>query len=336
MQNLQTWRELLGNIIQDAQEKQRIANELGVNPVTLTRWVNKEASPRPQNLHRLLNTLPQYHKVLLELIVEEFQEFSLPTKEGGLEDTSHEIPSEFYMRVLHTRATIPQVLRFSSISNLILQQALEQLDPQRLGLAVSIVRCMPPSREQKIRSLRESIGRGTKPWDDNLEQHAILLGAESLAGYAVNSLRLVVNQDLKGGQSMIPGYRGAWEESAAASPIMLEGSVAGSLFVCSTQPNYFLPSRQKLVQSYAELIALAFEPEEFYDPKQIELGLVPSQDVQQPLLSEFRKRLSATMMQAARNQQPIDILQAEKLVWQQLEEELLQMAIQLEDFRKYT
>jgi hypothetical protein len=80
-----------------------------------------------------------------------------------------------------------------------------------------------------------------------------------------------------------------------------------------------------LIESYADLIALAFEPGEFYDPKNIELGFVPFQEVQRLYLSGFRQRLSETMLQATKNQQPLTIFQAEQIVWQQFEEELLRL-----------
>jgi GAF domain-containing protein len=186
---------------------------------------------------------------------------------------------------------------------------------------------MPPSRENRIRSLRESIGRGTLPWKSELDQEAIFLGAESLAGYAIISGRIVVNQNLKEGHSLFPAYRGVWEESAAVAPITFEGNIAGSLLVSSTQPNYFVPSRLNLVTSYADLIGLAFGSDEFYEPERIDLGLVPPQAEQRAHLSRFRQRLIDIMMQAARNSQPIPLIEAEQLVWQQIEEELLQSSL---------
>jgi transcriptional regulator with XRE-family HTH domain len=323
MQEETTWRDLLGSIIQDPQERRRLANELGINPVTLTRWVNNESSPRSQSIQRLLNALPQHRKALLDQLRDEFGGLIAETEDSSTEDLLSKIPSEFYIRVLRTRATIPQVLRFSSLSDLILQQALEQLDPNRIGIAVTVVRCMPPSTDNKIRSLRLSVGRGTPPWDSNLDQQAILLGAESLAGNAVSLGRLVVNQDLSEEHSLSPGYHGQWEESAAAAPFMLEGKISGCLLVSSSQTNYFPQSRQSLVESYADLLALAFETAEFYDPRQIELGLVPFQDVQKLYLSGFRQRLSETMIQATKKQQPLTIFDAEQIVWQQFEAELL-------------
>ena len=187
MQEPPDWRILLGQLIHDPQERRRIANELGINPVTLTRWVNREASPRSQSLHRLLKVLPQHRKALTESFVHEFEGFAPEAEDALAEDLQNKIPNEFYIRVLHTRATIPKVLRFSSLCDLILQQSLEQLDPQRSGLAIIVVRCMPPSREGKIRSLRESVGRGTPPWEGKLEQQAILLG--DYGGGSINANR---------------------------------------------------------------------------------------------------------------------------------------------------
>src|SRR5947209_7996035 len=158
MQEATTWRELLGSIIQDPQERRRLANELGVNPVTLTRWVNGDSSPRSQSIQRLLNALPQHRKALLDQLLDEFGGL-IPEPEDTLtEDSLNKIPAEFYIRVLRTRATIPHVLRFSSLCDLILQQALEQLDPNRAGIASTVVRCMPPTADKKIHSLRESVG----------------------------------------------------------------------------------------------------------------------------------------------------------------------------------
>jgi hypothetical protein len=320
----QTWRELLSNCINDPHERQRIASELGVNAITLIRWVKQETDPRPQTLRRLLTVLPQYRNLLLELIDEEIAGFSTMIADGAaVQGIAAVIPSEFYRRVHHTCATIPKNLRFSSLCNLVLQQALEQLDPQRLGIAIIVARCMPPSDEHKVRSLLETMGLGTEPWGKQLEQHSILLGAESLAGHAVSTCRLEINQNLRNGQSLSPGYRANWEESAAAAPIIFMGEVAGSLLVSSTQPDYFLPACCTLIESYAELIALAFAPQDFYKPQDIQLSVMPSYEVQKSYLSGFRQRAVEVMSQAIRNQQPVSYLEAEQLVWQQVEKELL-------------
>src|SRR5207302_1764603 len=86
----------------------------------------------------------------------------------------------FYARLLQARASTSENLRFWSTCHLILQQALEQLDPERLGMSIWVVRCMPPSGPyNKVRSLRESVGLGTPPWPGNMEQTAMFLGTRA-------------------------------------------------------------------------------------------------------------------------------------------------------------
>jgi hypothetical protein len=323
MQEPPTWRDLLGSIIQDPHEKQRIANELGVNPLTLMRWAHNEATPRQQNLQLLLRALPKHQAVLRELILEEFSPAAAAV---STVDLSQAIPSEFYARVLDAYSTASQSQRFWSISNLVLLQALGQLDPNQTGMAITIAQCMPPPvGAKKIRSLREHVGRGTAPWNTNLDQQVMFLGTESLAGYAVASGRILTIQDRTERPAWLPAHWVAWERSAAACPILRESRVAGCLLVSSTQPHYFLPFRERLIQNYAKLIVLAFEPDEFYELQDIELRLMPPYHLQESHLTGFRKRVIALLVEATRNQLALTYMQAEQLAWQQLEEELLQL-----------
>lgn len=326
MQSPQTWRELLGTCIADTSERQRIADFLGIAPITLTRWVSGESNPRTQNLRKLLVALPGYREQFLVLIKNEYPGFySTPQDEAASSDLTV-IPSEFYSRVLYTITSTPKDILFRLVTDMILQQALKHLDPERLGMAIIVGRCMPPSRENKVRSLRETAGRGNPPWGDNLEQQTHLLGAESLTGYAVMSLRLVVNQNLGDEHVHAAGYRGPWEESAAAAPIKRCNSVAGSLLVSSTQLDYFVPDKCMLIEQYAALLALAFDCEDFYDLQRIELGLVPSVQEQRAYFAGFQQRVVQVMKDATREQRPMTYRQAEQKVWQQIEEELLQVS----------
>ena len=319
MQKTRTWRDLLKELLHSVKERERVASELGINPITLNRWIQGESKPRSRSLRALLLALPEHRESLLALIEEEFGDFAAETRG----DASLTIPDEFYKRVLHTLSAIPPILRFSSLCDLILQQAIEQLDPYGQGVAVIIASCMPPSDLHKVRSLRESAGRGTPPWPRDLEQYAILLGVESLAGHAVSSRHLEVNQALGKRLSLSLGYKSVWEESAAAVPIMQEGKIAGGLLVSSARPDYFVPNRCELIESYAELVALAFAPQDFYEPQQIELGFLPPYDVQLPHVSNFRHRVAQMMTQQTQGKRPTNIVQAEQVVWQQIEEKLL-------------
>jgi transcriptional regulator with XRE-family HTH domain len=315
------WRELLGTIISNTHERQRIAQELGVRAITLNRWVRGESAPRPQNLRHLLSVLqPDHRDLLLEMLGEQLGE----SRDGIADDTSREIPSEFYSRVLSAQATTNETLRYWSISSLILQQALGQLDPDRLGLAITIVRCMRSAGGKKIRSLRESVGKGTPPWTGDLEQRGMFLGAESLAGYVVTTCRPAQLQNILKDGLALPAHQVEHEISAAAHPILYTGRIAGCVLISSTQPDYFISSaRNILIGNYANLLALAIEPEEFYDPQDIELMIMPPHTLQKKYFANFRQRVTQALRAKSMNN-----IQAEQYVWEELEEELLQVQIE--------
>ena len=154
----------------------------------------------------------------------------------------------------------------------------------------------------------------------------MFFGAESLAGYAITRCRPAIDANISESPGLLPIRRMQYEKSAAAYPIMRAGFVAGAFVVSSTQPNYFqAPSHQALAQGYADLMLLAFEPEEFYDPQQVLLRIMPSHEIQISYFASFRHRVATVIRQAALNGKTMNALQAEKLVWQQLEEELTQL-----------
>ncbi len=323
MEELHSWRGLLKMIISNPREKQRIAGELGLNPITLVRWTTQTTDPRPHNLHRLLDAIPLYRDQMLELIRDEdgFEEFS----NAGMNDTSKDIPAFFYTNVFTTRAATNDSMRYRATCEMILQQAIGQLDPDRSGMSITVVRCMPPrAGETKVRSLRESLGQGTPPWQADLEQQALFLGAESLAGFVVSGCRSFVTQNVDEDYSIVPLARVKYEKSSAIYPILYAGRVAGCIIISSFQYNNFLSqSRLNLIKNYADLFAAAIEPEDFYAPEDIELHMMPDQEVQKKHFANFRQRVGAAMIEAARDQHPINTIEAERRIWRQLEDELI-------------
>jgi len=141
MQKISSWRGLLDHIIENTAERERIATEMGVRPITLTRWASGESTPRPQNLSHLLNALPKYYRDQFQDLIEENYPHLPLSWEDNLSD---EIPFKFVNQVLEARANSPDMLRFWTITRLVLQHALLQLDPNTLGMAITVVRCMPP------------------------------------------------------------------------------------------------------------------------------------------------------------------------------------------------
>ena len=322
MTYITAWREFLGKNITDTRERQRVANELSVSTVTLMRWVNGTSAPRPQNLRQLLRALPQHRTTLIELISEEFPDFPQIANNGQEKDESQEIPGEVYALVLHAYTTVMVPQRFWTLSNSILSQALGQLDPNHTGLAVTLVKCMAP-KNGIIRSLREIVGHGTPPWGLNLEQQAVLLGSESMAGFTVMNGRPLIRQNQYEHEGRFPAHWTDWEISAAAYPIQRAGAIAGSLIVSSSQPDYFLPFRQKLIEQYSELLSLAFEREEFYPIERINLYEMPNYTKQREPLATLHKRAVTLMHEAVQKNEILPLQEATELAWQQIEEQFL-------------
>lgn len=313
------WRELLGWIASDPAGMQRLVQSLGVRDITIRRWVKRESDPRPQNLRRLLAALPEYRERFVELIPLEFEDFA----DFAFDDPYQEIPPKFYMQIFQMRGTIGPTQLFWSLATTVIGQALSQLDPENLGMAISVVRCMATERlGRKVLSLRQSVGQATAPWPGNLEQSAMFLGAESLAGYVVSTCHPSEVQNYKEDQEALPGHQFEDELSAAAHPILYAGRVAGCLLVSSVEPNYFLlPGRLNLVSDYAHLISLAFAPEDFIEPARVELRVMPAHSEQRAFFQTFRKRLT----DARRKLYSQPHLDAEQFVWESLEKDILKL-----------
>lgn len=321
----QTWRSLLGNIIDDRDERQRIAEVSGIRQNTLLAWAQGEADPHPHTLWALLSGVPVHRQRMIELIIEEFPGFiySAPAEEASPGQSMWStlrkgIPPAFYDRVLYSYSTTPPELQFWSICELVLQQALIQLDPERLGMVISVSVCMPPVQGNKVRCLWERVEVGTPPWQAYLDDRTAFLGAESLVGYAVTSGYPAVIQDLKTNPDHLPARPAENRGSAAAYPLLRAGLIAGCLLVSSTQVDYFTPTRLSLIESYSRLVLLAFNSEESYDRESIALGVMPSNEVQRSVPATVRQRVNALLIDG--NTTP---LQAERYVRQQIAEELL-------------
>lgn len=313
------WRELLGWIASDPTGMQRLVQSLGVRDITIRRWVKRESDPRPQNLRRLLIALPEYRDRFVDLIPLEFEDFA----DFAFDDPYQEIPPKFYTQIFQMRGTIGPTQLFWSLATTIISQALSQLDPENIGLAITVVRCMVTSRpDRKILSLRQSVGQATAPWPGNLEQSAMFLGAESLAGYVVSTCHPSEVQDYRDDNEALPGHQFEQEMSAAAHPILYAGRVAGCLLVSSVEPDYFLlPGRLNLISDYAHLMSLAFAPEDFIDPTRIELRIMPPHFEQKKYFATFRKRMTDARLKLY-GQHSVD---AEQFVWEGLERDILKL-----------
>lgn len=318
-QEPRTWRELLGLIILDPEEKKRIAKELGITTITLDRWASREHSPASLSKLRglLISIAPDRRQQFAELIAREYTEFL--TSESDAMST--EIPRDFWRLLMRTRRETSN--RFLDVCTLALQWALVQLDASRLGTEIIVVGCMPP-RDGKVRSLRESVSMGTRPWRGDLQKRQLFQGAESLAGYAATIAHEAVIQDIERDSSLLPVHHMQYEKSAAALPIACEREIAGCLLVSSAQRNFFLPQRLALLAQYADALSLAFRDEAFYPPACIELRVMPPSTLQEAVFASFAGRRDELLERAKLEQRPMNGVQAEQLIGMEDEETFLQ------------
>ena len=321
MSSSSSWKSILQRIIKISMERQRLSEALGVTTMTLNRWVHGDSQPQRSHLLRLLQVVQPQHRVeLLEALEESYPDIQSWLKE----DLPAQVPSTFFAQVLRMRSTIIESLRFWHISDMVLTQALLQLDPHQQGMALTVAQCMPPSDGGKIRSLRERVGKGTYPWTEDLEHLAIFLGMESLAGYVVETRHVASVEDLRKQTQLLPAYRTEHEVSAAAQPIWLGGGIAGCLLASSTQPGHFTQQRLTLLGVFSDILALSFDRDDFYPPKLIELRVMPNLDLQRSYISSFQQRVRRAVSQAASSpEKHLHNFEIEQKVWQEIEHELL-------------
>jgi hypothetical protein len=321
------WSNVLQSIIKVPSERQRLSAALGVTGMTLTRWASGESKPQKPHLIHLLQVVHTHQRQDLLLALEEYY----PDITNWLtEDTNDHIPSEFFAQILNIRTTTTESLRFWRISDLILKQALAQLDPNRLGMAVKLIQCMKPRDDGKVRSLRERAGKGTLPWAADLEHDVLFLGLESLSGNAVEVRHILSDDDLHQNKTH-PAIQDDYEVSAAAHPIRFEGRIAGCLLASSTQPGYFSQQRLTLMATFSDLISLAFDKDDFYSSHEIELRVMPKPQIQRAMLTQFRQRVTQKFKEAMVHQQHFSNAEIEMQVWQDLETELLKQSIDQSD-----
>ncbi len=318
----QSWRELLGSLIQSPSEKQRIADALGVNAFTVARWVSGESTPQRKYFSKLPKLFPKYEELLEELIQAEL----FPHAHSRIPPTLSIRPDvlvEYLVRTLGAYATMRGPYRAWTIRTLTLQQAIELLDPDHIGMELVIFQCVPPTSGQAVRSLCERLRKETVPQDIGIGMHILFLGAESLSGMAVGRGEPCVVQDLEQKQGPL-SFRATFhgEKSAVAWPIQREGKIAGCFTAACMQKNYFTSQRLSLIEVYVNALALSFQDDEFYELDNIDLHEMPVLSLQQ--LSEYSTQFHERVRDLRRIHIPrLSEEEAEKLILQQMEAELL-------------
>src|SRR5579859_1121597 len=100
MRKRAVWRELLDSVIQVRTERERIAAQIGVAPVTLTRWANGDTSPRLQLLNPLVQAIPDRHRAAFQASIEEdfpSHSFDEPILDDSMQPTKQKISVKVFI-----------------------------------------------------------------------------------------------------------------------------------------------------------------------------------------------------------------------------------------------
>ncbi|GCE09615.1 GAF domain-containing protein [Dictyobacter aurantiacus] len=317
------WRIFLEAAIADPTERQRIARILGVNQISLIRWASGTSNPRLKHLYALLEALPDHREKLIEMIAVEFPQFRADV--AVIEEMPQEIPSSFYAKILEAYNQRTKHLRIATIRSMILQQMLSHLDARQDGVAIYASQCTRPQAGKKVRSLRIIDGRGNPPWHA-INSNVRFYGLESQIGYAVQTKRPIVIHKHLIKKQWFPVNYNELAESIVAYPLIHANQIAGCMTLISPKPQHFSDVHMELIRRYVDLFMLSFESSDLYDFEQIALGVMPSSDVQEAILEEFNSRATQLIIEASKRGLSLTRPEAEKLLWPEIEQELLDIA----------
>jgi hypothetical protein len=317
VQEPRTWREFLSKIIEDPKEKQRIAEEVGINERTLDRWATGLSNPRSSShIRQLLKALPHHREVLAELLHKDYPDdidYTQDEQDIFIDEVIKDIPIPFYTRVLETYVTAVEPIRAWSICNLILQQMTRHLDFDHQGITVTLTQCVLSPQSNKVHKLRQLFkytkGQGLP------ESHMIYYGIESLSGLAVIKGVPQIGHITSCNNHASPPS----SPNIVAYPVQRAGSVAGSLVTVSPQNDFFTPARLKLIQHYVHLLALAFQEHEYFAPAAIELYPMPPESAQQQLMHNFYERAITVFNQSRLQGQPLTWAESEQHIYKEIE-----------------
>jgi hypothetical protein len=310
----------------EVEEKQRVIKALGIQEKTWERWISgNTVLPHLGRIRELLRVLPTNTQAQFLASLERDPKFAkyeidqlIPTKRA-------DISSTFYSHFLEANVVTPEPLRFTTLCQLILLEMVGHLDADHHhGIFVALLRCTPPVSDQPVRTLSQYLALGTPPWSKVLQFQHYFLGAESLAGRVILTLRPYVLQSplCPEERKVLSVYQDEYTESGAVVPLLKQGQCAGCFLILSTQPNFFTVHVLTMLQRYCELMAIALRDDEWYAPEQFALHVMPSASMQEAYLAGFFDRV-ALLCKYQADGSLADALQAERAVYQQIEAELI-------------
>jgi transcriptional regulator with XRE-family HTH domain len=327
MNDTSCWRDVLATLIKERRAREHLAQQIGVNPVTLARWIQKDSHPRLESLTRLLSAVPApYADPLRTSIAREFPtlvpSLSLPARKPA-----GELPASFYRQLFKLLSDYSVPIPYIAITDFVLTELIKLMNAEQEGLFVVVLQCLAPRQPPFVRSLVTTCRAATLNWPRDILQDVAFFGAESLVGYAVSRGHSSVVPDCEHMEPLLPLASIDRLRTVAVYPIRRGGRTAGGLAATSILPHTLTVERQQLLEQAANALNVAFAEQDFYASEYIRLAVMPSYEEQRPLLANFRERVTHLGMQLRRQGQTLYIHEAETRVYQQLERELMSFAL---------
>ena len=249
-----------------AEFRLKLLTDLMISPRTLTRWMRGESRPDSrQKLYKLEKLIPEISTALRKA----FPSFFASTQDHVLRSVA-----PFYARVHAAFARTKRSLILKTITNLVLDLLVKQIDAEETGLAAFLVQLIAPLGATKATHmiLHAWSGHGTGLWYDQQALKSCVVGGDSLCVQAV----------MQGDVALYPRDRDeiaanstllSKEEvrSAIAYPILRYGDVAGVILLASAQEDFFVMTRRDIIEHYAYMMSLAFQERDFFSEEQIDL-----------------------------------------------------------------
>ncbi len=277
--------QLLRSILrQDRSELLRVAEELAVSENSIYRWMSGNTEPRMHHLKRLPEVLPAYRELLTEVINATFHSILQP-QTLLVEEIIEEIPKEIYQHVIELITMIDDLdIRFWEVSQFLFEHALNHLDKERQGMAITYARLLSPHVDG-IHAMREVTMRGHAPWPMMLE-NKVYLGSTSLAGMAATLQRMQIWHE-KESEQRLQVKVDEYERSACATPLVRGNRIAGVLTVSSTNADFFHQAMTcRAIGEYAQLLALALPEQDFQPFSSLHLRPMPELSWQHSQLAQ--------------------------------------------------
>jgi hypothetical protein len=331
-----TWRDFLREYIADSTRRQELAQAACLNPVTLARWCQAEG-PKPHKslLEGVAKVLPEEERrYFVFLVQQEFPDFAPLFEEKQkhvtpIEEVPDEIPDEFIYRVLRAWSYTHRTHAFSTILQLVIPQMTLHCF-QGTAPGMSLLLLTPPRGDAKVRSLYTPL-QPLGVWPASLVHFPVFLGVET-----VLSIALIRHEACVFSQTLFPDEPTVKDiKSTLAIALRKSGCVGGCFIMLSPEAGYFQhPKRQKLIEKYSYLLSLALE--EFYDPGQIQLQVMPSFSSQlaQERRFPFARRLEQLQIERTtasleKQERPPSLTDLEREAIQELESDMLRIVERL-------